>query len=97
MATVEPLTKEERTAHRCAYCHRGITPQRIASVQDFPTFQTNRRVIKARKMASNSGEWWITYYPANDAAWGYDGLFCTLRHSQAFAHAAHRAGYRMKH
>jgi hypothetical protein len=53
-------------------------------------------VIKARPVVNLDGEWWITYWPEDDRDWGYDGTFCTLRHAQKFALAAHRAGYRMK-
>jgi hypothetical protein len=96
MIRVEPLTPAERAAHRCAYCGKGLLPQRIASVSSVHSFRSNRRVIKARPVVNLDGEWWITYWPEDDRDWGYDGTFCTLRHAQKFALAAHRAGYRMK-
>jgi hypothetical protein len=121
MITVEPLTEQERAAHRCAYCGKGLLPKGwgtsklltnqyngLTCEEQLAEFRTNRRVIAVRKSWHPQRDdddkvigrkCWniiITFMPDNASGWGYDGLFCKGPCAQAFAHASHRAGYRMK-
>lgn len=75
----------------------------------FVDFKTNRRVIQVRRTWTNTFDSQtdepngktvyridITFLPDDWKGWGYDGLFCSAQCGRWFAHAAHKAGYRMK-
>lgn len=79
-----------------------------APEEHLATFRTNRRVVRVRRhwhgqriddnkqIDRKVTRIDLTFFPDDSRHWGYDGLFCTAEHGRQYAHAAHKAGYRMK-
>ncbi len=76
--------------------------------EELAQYKTNRRVIQIRRemhtrydhndevISKTLYKIHLKFLPDDDSDWGRDGVFCTGRCAEKFAHAAHRAGYRMQ-
>jgi hypothetical protein len=76
--------------------------------EQLAAFKTNRRVVRVKRhwyperddddkvIGRRVSRIDLTFMPDDPRDWGYDGLFCTAEHARLFAHAAYRAGYRIK-
>jgi hypothetical protein len=77
--------------------------------EEFAAASTNRRVYSVKrswhKRWNDDGNTWergalyhiaASVFPIDERDWGYDGTFCTIEHARQFAHAAIRAGYRVR-
>ena len=83
-----PITGLPADRPRCGHCNKLLTPWVKETREEY---RPEEGGIRSRIVARAFDGWWRGYPRRQDPP----PLFCTLKCAQAFAVAAHKAGYRI--